>query len=177
MTPVSLSSMLTATITVFMCLLFARSAWHKLADFTEFTGFVADYQLMPERLVVPAAMAVIGGEVLVVLLQLFPGAQTFGLLLAIGLLSLYALSMGINITRGRTSIECGCGGAVQPLSWSLVWRNVVLVTMAAVAVAISPYRLDAGGAIAALACGFTLWTGFVLAEQILANASTARLTR
>lgn len=177
MSAVTLSSMLTATMTVFLCLLFARAAWHKLAEFTEFTGFVADYKLVPEALVMPVSMAVVGAEVLVVLLQLVPGAQVFGLVLAMAILGLYAAAMSINILRGRTSIECGCGGAVQPLSWSLVWRNGVLVLMALSAVATAPYSLDASGAIAALACGFTLWTGFLLAEQILANASTARLTR
>jgi hypothetical protein len=177
MSAVTLSSMLTATMTVFLCLLFARAAWHKIAEFTEFTGFVADYQLMPERLVKPVSIAVVAAEVLVVVLQLVPGAQVVGLILAVATLSLYAAAMGINILRGRTSIECGCGGAVQPLSWALVWRNAILMAMAAIAVATSPYSLDAGGAIAALACGFTLWTGFLLAEQILANAATARLTR
>ena len=177
MSAVTLSSMLTATLTVFLCLLFARAAWHKLAEFTEFTGFVADYRLVPEALVKPASMAVVGAEVLVVLAQLVPGAQVFGLILAIAILSLYAAAMSINIRRGRTSIECGCGGAVQPLSWSLVWRNGVLVLMALSALATAPYSLDAGGAIAALACGFTLWTGFPLAAQILANAAIARLTR
>ena len=177
MTPVSLASMLSATVTVFMCLLFARAAWHKLSEFTEFTGFVADYQLFPSALVVPASMAVVGAEILVVLLQLVPGFQAWGLTLAITMLCLYAVGMAINIMRGRTSIECGCGGAVQPLSWSLVGRNGVLVAMAAAAVAAGSYSLDAASAVAALACGFTLWTGFVLAEQILANASIARLTR
>jgi len=175
--PVTLSSMLTATITVFMCLLFVRAAWHKIAEFTEFTGFVADYKLLPETLVTPVSMAAVGAEVLVVLLQLVPGGQVYGLVLGVAILSLYAAAMSINILRGRASIECGCGGAVQPLSWSLVWRNAVLVTMAVTATATAPYSLDAGGAIAALACGFTLWTGFLLAEQILANDSTARLTR
>lgn len=177
MSAVTLPSMLTATITVFMCLLFARAAWHKIAEFAEFTGFVADYKLVPEQLVKLVSVAVVGAEVLAVLLQLVPGGQAYGLVLGIAILSLYAAAMSINILRGRTSIECGCGGAVQPLSWSLVWRNTVLMTMSLTAVATAPYSLDAGGAVAALACGFTLWTGFLLAEQILANDSTARLTR
>ncbi|MBE0579562.1 MauE/DoxX family redox-associated membrane protein [Devosia sp.] len=177
MSAVTLSSMLTATVTVFLCLLFARAAWHKIAEFTEFTGFVADYRLVPEALVRPVSMSVVVAEILVVLLQLVPGGQVFGLVLAMAILGLYVAAMSINILRGRTSIECGCGGAVQPLSWSLVWRNAVLITMAITAVATAPYSLDAGSAIAALASGFTLWTGFLLAEQILANDATARLTR
>ncbi|WP_417308724.1 MauE/DoxX family redox-associated membrane protein [Devosia sp.] len=177
MTGVTLASMLTATVTVFMSLLFARAAWHKAADFTEFTGFVADYQLLPERLVIPASAAIVAAEVLVVLLQLIPGGQVPGLLLGIAMLGVYAAGMAINIRRGRTTIECGCGGAGQPLGWSLVLRNLILMGMAATAVATAPFVLDAAGAVAALASGLTLWTGFLLAEQILNNDSIARLTR
>jgi len=177
MSDITLSSMLTATVTVFLSLLFARAAWHKISEFTEFTGFVADYRLLPEVLVRPASFGLAGAEVLVVVLQLVPGGQVAGLSLAMALLSLYGLAMGVNILRGRTAIECGCGGPVQPLSWTNVIRNATLVAAGAAAVSTAPYALDAGGAIAALACGFTIWAGFILLEQILANSATARLTR
>jgi len=177
MSEVGIASLYTASITVFVALIFARAAWHKLGEFTEFTGFVADYRLLPERLVRPASMAIVGGELLVVLAQLVPGGQVYGLLMAIVMLALYAFGMAINITRGRTFIECGCGGAVQPLSWTLVIRNSVLILLTASAVATAPFSLDAASGLAAVATGFTFWVGFVLAEQILANSSTARLTR
>ena len=38
----SLASLTSAAITVFTALIFARAAVHKLAEFTEFTGFVDD---------------------------------------------------------------------------------------------------------------------------------------
>jgi hypothetical protein len=112
-----------------------------------------------------------------VLLQLIPGGQVAGLLLGMAMLGVYATGMAVNIRRGRTTIECGCGGAGQPLGWPLVIRNLVLMAIAAIGVATAPFSLDAGGAVAALASGFALWTGFILAEQILTNASVARLTR
>lgn len=174
MTQSSLASLLSAALTVFIALILARAAWHKLSEFTEFTGFVADYRLFPDRLVVPASAAIAGAEVLTVVLQLVPGGQVYGLALAVALLSAYALGMAINIRRGRTSIECGCGGSVQPLSWGLVVRNLILVGFALTAAALAPYGLDAAGAITALASGFIVWIGFLLVEQILANASLAR---
>lgn len=177
MTQASFSSLLSAAITVFIALIFVRAAWHKLAEFTEFTGFVADYKVLPETLVTPVSAAIVGAELLVVLLQLLPAGQVFGLLLALTLFGAYAAVMAINIVRGRTSIECGCGGAVQPLSWTLVGRNGVLMAVTLLAVFLAPCSLDAAGAATAISAGFAIWVGFLLSEQILANASLARLTR
>ncbi|MCX5497251.1 hypothetical protein OSH11_21305 [Kaistia dalseonensis] len=173
----SFLSLVSAAITVFIALIFVRSALHKAGAFTEFTGFVADYQIVGERLVQPVSMGIVGAEILVVALQLIPGGQVPGLMLAAGLLALYAAAMAVNIWRGRTHIECGCGGAVQPLAWALVMRNGALVLLAGLAAATGPLSLDVAGTATAIACGFAAWVAFLLAEQILANSSLARLTR
>jgi hypothetical protein len=173
----TLPSLLSATIIVFIALIFARAAVHKVTEFTEFTGFVNDYHLVPERLVRPVSMGIVGAEVAAVALQLVPGGQVAGLAIAAAMLALYAVAMGINILRGRTHIECGCGGAVQPLSWALVARNAVLVMLAGTAMLTGPLSLDIAGTAAAIGCGLAAWVAFLLAEQILANSSLARLTR
>jgi len=36
----------------------------------------------------------------------------------------------LNLLRGRSYIDCGCGGAAHPLSWGLVARNGVLAVAA-----------------------------------------------
>nr|WP_295887442.1 MauE/DoxX family redox-associated membrane protein [uncultured Devosia sp.] len=177
MTDANLVSLLAAALTVFISLIFARAAWHKLGEFTEFTGFVADYKLVPERLVIPASWAIAGVEVLTVALQLVPYGRPFGLVLAVLMLVAYAGAMTINIRRGRTAIECGCGGAVQPLAWSLVVRNGLLATMGLLALFLPLGPMNASDAIAAIASGFAVWMAFLLVEQILSNASLARLTR
>jgi hypothetical protein len=38
-------------------------------------------------------------------------------------------AMALNLLRGRV-LDCGCGGAPQPLSWGLVVRNLAMVLMA-----------------------------------------------
>lgn len=177
MTESSFPSLVSAAITVFIALIFVRSAMHKAGSFTEFTGFVADYQLVGERLVRAVSVGIVGAEILVVVLQLIPGGQVPGLLLAAGLLALYAAAMAVNIRRGRTYIECGCGGAVQPLGWALVVRNGTLVVLAALAAAAAPLSLDGAATAMAIAFGFAAWVAFLLAEQILANSSLARMTR
>lgn len=177
MNPAELASLISASITAFLVLIFVRAAWHKLTGFTEFTGFVADYRLVPEPLVQPASIAIVAAELGMAALQLIPGGQVPGLLLAIVMLGTYAAGMAINIRRGRSFIECGCGGAVQPLGWPLVLRNLVLMTLGLIAIATAPFGLDLGGAATAIAAGFLFWLVFLLAEHVLTNFSTARLTR
>ena len=167
-------ALLAATAGVFTALVFARAAWHKASDFTAFTGFVGDYQLLPESQVKTASYGLVAAEVAVVLAFLVPGGQAVGALLAIALYGLYAGAMAINIQRGRTSIECGCGGAPNLLSPALLVRNGVLAAAAALVLLGGGAGLSFGEAGVAVSLGFLLWAGFILAEQILSNFMQAR---
>ncbi|MCC6734802.1 MAG: methylamine utilization protein MauE [Bauldia sp.] len=172
------SSLLSATAAAFTALVFARAAWHKLADFTGFTGFVADYRLVPEAQVKAVSTGLVAAEVAIPLLLLVPATQAMGAVLAILLLGTYALAMGINILRGRTRVECGCGGAPTLLSPALLVRNAVLAAIAAlVLVAAGRLQLSFGDAAAAVALGFMLWVAFLLAEQVISNGIRARMLR
>jgi hypothetical protein len=51
------------------------------------------------------------------------------------LLLLYAGAMAVNLLRGRSRLDCGCGSEPEPVSWFLVLRNVVFAG-AAMAVAL-----------------------------------------
>ncbi len=173
----ALLTLLAATAGVFTALVFARAAWHKASDFTAFTGFVSDYQLVPESQVANASYAIVAIEVAVVLALIIPGGQAIGALLAIALYGLYAGAMGINISRGRTSIECGCGGAPNLLSPVLLVRNGALAAIAALVLAGGGTGLGFSEALVAVSLGFLLWVGFLLVEQILSNGLRARSLR
>jgi len=175
MTGADFLPLLAATAAAFLALLFARAALHKLTDFTEFTGFVADYKLLPERFVAPVSALIVAAECAVVVTPLIPGAMPLAGLLGGLLLAGYGVAMAVNIVRGRDRIECGCGGAAQPLSWALVARNAVLVGVALVAVFGGPVSLSLDGTLAALATGVLLLAGFLLVEQILANDARFRM--
>jgi len=57
----------------------------------------------------------------------------FPCVVAAALFALYALAMSVNLLRGRSDVDCGCGGpyaARQTISWSLVIRNLVLTVVA-----------------------------------------------
>jgi hypothetical protein len=170
-------SLVAASATAFTTLVFARAALHKLGDFTTFTGFVADYQVVPEKLIRPASIGLAVAEVAVVAAAFVPMLQPVGLYLAIGLYLLYATVIGLNVSRGRGRVECGCGGAAQPLSWTLVTRNFALAGIAGLGLAGPASALGVDAAIAAILSGLTLFIGYLLVEQIMANFAQMRLKR
>jgi len=165
------------TFLIFTALLFLRAAWHKVADFTEFQGFMADYQLLPERLVPPMAACLVILESSAVVLMLVPATRNVGLLLAAALLLLYALAIGINLQRGHRRVECGCGGTPQLLSGSLIVRNLLLTLLALLPVIGGvPESYSAEGLVATITAALTLLALYALFEQ--ANATRqAILTR
>jgi hypothetical protein len=118
------------TCLIFLTLLLSKAALHKLFNFAEFKGFVADYALMPRPWVPLAATAILGSELGAVLMLVLPPWRTVGLGVIIGLLGIYATAMGINLWRGRNQLECGCGSLPQSLRASLIVRNGVLATLA-----------------------------------------------
>lgn len=171
------TSLVAASATAFTTLVFARAALHKLGDFTTFTGFVADYQVVPERQVVPVSMGLAAAEVAVVASAFLPGLHMLGVVAAIALYLVYAAVIGLNVARGRDRVECGCGGAAQPLSWTLVTRNFALAAIAAIGLAGPIPALGVAEAVTAIGSGFTLFVGYQLVEQIMANFAHMRLKR
>lgn len=165
-----------AAITL-LAFVFAQAAWHKLSDFIAFTGYLADYRLLPEVLVKPVAATLAAAEVFVVIGLLLPAWRAPAASVAITLLALYAASMAINLVRGRNSISCGCGGAVQPISSALLVRNALLGLAAAITIFYPVSALGFGAASASFAVGFLAWVLLGTAEQIVANGLVARRLR
>jgi len=157
------------TFIVFTLLLFVRAALHKTSDFLEYQGFVADYQLVPETWVKTIALVSVAAEVSVIVLLLIEVTRPTGLVLAAALLLCYGIAMAINIHRGHTRIECGCGGTPQLLGRSLLWRNLALSVIALLPLLALPVALTTGEiAIGMLAALFMLLLYFLF-EQANAN--------
>jgi hypothetical protein len=114
-------------------LIFLTAAVGKMRRWNTFEGVVANYRLLPELPSRLLAWLLPPAELLLAL------ALAIGLpyaeIVAGGLLSVFALAMAINLVRGRRYIDCGCFDASlrQPLRWSLVVRNTVLVLLLLVA--------------------------------------------
>jgi Methylamine utilisation protein MauE len=166
----ALQSTLAATAAILIALVFLRAAWHKLRDIETFAAVSADYQLLPAWAIGGVARALIGLELASAVALLVPPLEPVGAELAMTLLLLYSAAISVNLLRGHKQFDCGCGGTPQGLGWGLVARNLVLV-----AIATLPLESQAAGAteewVLAAAGGFTLWIGFLLVEQVLANAS------
>jgi hypothetical protein len=112
-------------------LIFLAAGAEKLFDTAEFERAVADYQLVPRRLVGLLARSL-------PLVELFAGSALLaGVfvpaagLLAAGCLVAFSVAVGINLVRGR-AIDCGCGGvaASREIGWDLVAGDLLLAAAA-----------------------------------------------
>ena len=110
--------------------LFLAAAMHKARDLVDFRSVLATYRVVPDALVTPAAWVVMAAEIAigVGLLLRQPVAYAGAAALLVG----YALVIALNLARGRRFIDCGCGGATQPLSTGLVVRNAMLAIVATI---------------------------------------------
>lgn len=114
---------------------FARAAMHKASDLTMFVHTMGGYRLLPTALLTPAALGLLLLEIAVILGLIVPATRPLAAGIALILLALYAAAIALNLARGNTHIDCGCGGAGQGLSWYLVARNAVLAGLCVVAMA------------------------------------------
>lgn len=169
--PAAFAALASAGIAAFAAVLFARAALHKAWDFTEFTGFVQDYRLVPDGAVPLVGALLLAAEAAVVLALMAPGLRSPALIAAAALLAGYGLAMGINIARGRRHVECGCGGAVQVLGPALLLRNGVLAGLMLLGAALPGQPLSVAETLAALAAGLIVFAGYVMADQLLSNAA------
>jgi hypothetical protein len=149
-------------------LVFVLGAVGKLRHAAIFPGVVANYRLLPAAAVAPVAMVMPWIE-LAVGLALIAGERRVAPALAAALLLLFAAAMAINLRRGRSHIDCGCGTSTlrQPLRRALVVRNIVL------AVAVATVPLAGGGLtsaeqLVALAAGSVLFLLYLLLNVVLA---------
>jgi methylamine utilization protein MauE len=171
MTSSGLHSTLAATAALLIAIIFLRAAWHKLRDVESFAALAADYRLLPAWTVGGAARVLIVLEAGSALALIVPRLAPVGAGIAVAMLLIYAVAMATNILRGRKQLDCGCGGEPQGLGWTLVVRNLLLMAIAGLALEPHEIPRSVGEWALAGAAGLTLWIGFLLTEQLLANAS------
>lgn len=110
-------------------LTFAVAASAKLRHRATLEAVIANYRLLDRRAIRPVALVLPWAEGAIGLLLVAGGGP--GALAAVpgmALLLLFAAAMEVNIRRGRSHIDCGCGigGLHQPLRRSLISRNLAL---------------------------------------------------
>ena len=121
-----------AALRTALSLLFVAAAAHKLRDLGQFRATLAEYHLLPPRLVPFGALAVVVMELTLAATLLAPPLRRSSLVAAAAVLSIYGGAMEVNLARGRRHIDCGCTGpaARRPISGWLVARNATVAAAA-----------------------------------------------
>jgi hypothetical protein len=155
-----------------LALILFGAAWHKLAEPNAFLSALAAYRLVPGPLLEPMARALPFLEFALGAGVLLPATRVAALAGTAALLVAYAAAIAVNLVRGRSYIDCGCGGAAHPLSWGLVLRNLLL---AAAAVAVSgptaDRTLDWLDGFVLVAGGLAFFVAYLMADEVLRQAS------
>jgi hypothetical protein len=113
-----------------LALLFVLATAHKLRDFAAFRSQLAAYRIVPDGLVLPLAALLPGIETAIAVALLTSATAATAALAAAVLLTVYSSAIAVNLVRGRTDIDCGCGAAGTKLSTALVARNAVATLVA-----------------------------------------------
>jgi hypothetical protein len=89
--------------------------------------------MLPEQILSPATVLLIGVELAIAAGLLWSGTRPLAGVAAAALLLFYAAVMAVPLSQGRTEISCGCGGPTDHLSPALLVRNGLLAAIALVA--------------------------------------------
>lgn len=153
-----------------LAILLASAGLHKLRNAHRFDAQLAAYRLLPSALVTPAGRLLGATELVLALALLMPDARPAAALATAVLLLGYGAAMGINLARGRTDIDCGCGDAPQPLSGWLLVRNGVLAGAAlSLTLADSGRTLGWMDLLLGVPSLLTLMVTYLAVEQLFAN--------
>jgi len=133
---IALDPAVSAIIALGVALLFGAAALHKLADWRRFGLALSGFRLVPAWIVSALAPFLVALECATAVMLPFAATRRAGALLAATLLACYALAIGVNLLRGRTSIDCGCLGAGRRhrIGGWMVIRNLGVAAAALAAV-------------------------------------------
>ncbi len=160
------------TCSLILSYVFVVASFHKWQNLDEFTETLRNYRLLPEALVGLFSIAIPVLEILCGLALLIPQSAAAAAILAAALLLMYMFAIGLNLLKGRRSIDCGCGGSdqKQAISEWLVLRNSVLLFFSYCVVvatqAREPLWLDWGIALLAAIVGCLFYN---IVNQLLVN--------
>lgn len=118
-----------------IALLFATAGWHKLRSLEAFTEVFAAYRLLPERWGRRVAWSIPCLELAIAAALPWQMTRRWALTAAMAVLIAYAAGLGVNLARGRRELDCGCGtiGSRRSIAGWMVWRNLALALIAAMA--------------------------------------------
>ncbi len=164
-------------LAAFLALILARASWHKLADHYRAVGAALDYEAVPESWVPHLVRGLAVTEAAAALALVAPLTRPAGALAAAALFAGYALLMARALGQGRTEIDCGCGGAPQPISPVMLVRNGVLAALALATALLPAEPVGFPGMLIAVAAALTLLASYGLAEKLASHLPHVRAAR
>jgi hypothetical protein len=159
-----------------MAVILAQSAWHALRDLQRHEAALAGYKLLPPTALPIAAIVLPALTTCAAVLLPWPATGHAASALAMALLALFTASIAINLRRGRTHIDCGCGGAEgQHISRGLIVRNFALMALLAASLnAQASGTADPMALVAELAGAAGIAALYFASTQLLANEAAIR---
>jgi hypothetical protein len=166
-----LSFMLGAVARLTISVILGLAAIHSMREWAIFSAVVEQYRIGPRSMSRVASWVLPPLELVAAVALVLPATSFPGALLALGLMLLFTASIGINLARGRTYIDCGCGGATgQKLSRGLVIRNLVIVFGLAIAAAApATGAVDAATTVCVIGASLALIALYFAANQLMTN--------
>jgi hypothetical protein len=154
-----------------MAAILLAAALHAMRNWAAFSAIVQAYRLGPDGAARLAGRLVPPLEILAAFLLILPATQMAGQVLALFLMAVFTAAIGINLARGRTDIECGCGGESQTISGALIIRNGVLTACLAATLSVrSAWFADASSLVATVGLAAFLTGLYFASNQLLINA-------
>ncbi|MFJ8516171.1 MauE/DoxX family redox-associated membrane protein [Lysinibacillus xylanilyticus] len=110
-------------------LIFLTSSISKIKNYEDHVFSIIEYKIIPTKYVRKYAVIDITLEILLGLAFLIGMYIKYAFVGSTLILAIYTIVISINVIKGRTDIDCGCGGIVgaHKLSWMLVYRNLILI--------------------------------------------------
>ncbi len=168
-----LPTVVALAIAITICFVLLGAALHKHNSGIHFEAQLAEYRLLPGWAVRPVAKLLVAIEFALAGSLIVPATWPWSGRFAALLLLVYLGAIGVNLLRGRRSIDCGCGDAPQSLSWWLVARNSILV-LGALLISQAGTAMTILTLLSALIASAPLILLYLAAEQILRNDAAIR---
>lgn len=137
----SLSIWLIRFLRIILGALFLWTGLSKMPQIEDFARTIDTFNLLPQILILPAAIIIPWVEFLTGLSLLLGFKTRWSACVCLGLLCLFVIALGITILRGIDNIACGCFGigTDDTLSSALI-RNIALIALCVPLVGTRSYR-------------------------------------
>lgn len=102
-------------------------------NFSHHVKTIHAYQVLPDNLVGKFAKIDVALEIIIGVGLLTLHFNSLFLTMSAFLIAVYTIAIGINLFKGRTDIDCGCGGIVgeSKISYKLIVRNITIIILIA----------------------------------------------